>query len=72
MSSSSSGTALIRDSTDCADTTRTLGGGALSSTGGIGELGWLRYGEASMSSEKPREPDIDNAAVTYWQQRSRS
>jgi len=36
--SSSSGTALIRDSTDCADTTRTLGG-ALRRIGGIGEFG---------------------------------
>jgi len=43
--SSSSGTALIRDSSDCAETTLTFGGALRS--GAAGELGWLRYGEAS-------------------------
>jgi hypothetical protein len=51
MDSSISGKALIRDSTDCDDTTRTFGG-ALRSIGGIGEFGWLRYGEALVTKKE--------------------
>jgi hypothetical protein len=43
--SSYSGIVLIWDSSDCADTTRSFGGGLRS--GGVGELGWLRYGDTS-------------------------
>lgn len=39
--SSCSGTVAMRDSNDCEDATRILGG-ALRRTGGTGELGWLR------------------------------
>lgn len=45
--SSCSGIVLIWDSNDCADTTRSFGG-ALNS-GGVGELGWLRYGDGAVS-----------------------